>query len=108
MNNRLNYKTVKQCLDQIKKEELNFHKNYKIGIMIEDAGHINQYPKNSIVIFRTSDDGTVTLEMPLTLDEIKENRKKGSFISTYGTLICVPKNYVKELKTKLDFIKERR
>ena len=42
--------------------------------------------------------GRVTIESPLTQEEIEKQKAKGSLLTTVGTMIGVPRKYVEEIR----------
>jgi hypothetical protein len=42
--------------------------------------------------------GTVTVEIPLSREEIKKQKEKGSLLTTVGTIVGVPRTYVTEIR----------
>lgn len=42
--------------------------------------------------------GYITIERPFTQEEIDKQRAKGSLITTYGTMVCVPRKYLTEVR----------
>jgi len=76
----------------------------RIGIITADfPGHFPTYREGDVVLFHddcTPEGGTsktYTVERPLTREQISDRRKRGSRITTIGTTVWVPKNYVDEV-----------
>ena len=42
--------------------------------------------------------GRVTIESPLSQEDIDKQKAKGSLITTFGTMVSVPKKYVEEIR----------
>ncbi len=92
----LNLKRAKYCLEVMKRDGI--YRDQKIGKITEPFERMGPpYEKNDFVIFTDGGDKTVTIETPLTKEEIIKNRKEKSLISTFGTIINVPKKFVEEL-----------
>lgn len=41
--------------------------------------------------------GTITVEFPMDQDEIQKQRARGSFLSTFGTVVSVPRGHIREV-----------
>jgi len=94
------------------------YRGAKVGRIAEDCdGMLGGYREGQIVLFREelhpSDFqmrmgeymgmeqqpiGRVTIESPLTQEEIEKQRAKGSLLTTIGTMVGVPKGYVEEIR----------
>jgi len=93
------------CINIMKAENSLYCKDYKIGRLKKDlygmVGKVSGFPgytKGSIVLYRPgSVENEVTIEIPLSKDEITERKANNNFIRTIGTMVCVPKSYIGEL-----------
>lgn len=95
-------------------KEYGTYNDHKIGIMKEDVPTLTSMVsgfreglKGKLVLYReeySSDDGprrelgTVTVETPLSQEEIDKQKAKHSLITTMGTIVGVPKSYVEEVR----------
>ena len=83
----------------------------RIGRIAQDcSGMVSGYRAGQIVLFRKELDhelscarrprykGTLTIESPLTRDEIEKQRARGSLLTTVGTMVGVPEGYVEEIR----------
>ena len=88
-------KRTLDCLEVMREEgSLRDRKAGKINHRVDG---LIPYRVGQIVIYRTEPKGTVTIESALTQEQIKEEREKGSYISTIGTMVGVPARYVDEV-----------
>ena len=85
-------------------------KNSKIGIVTQNfPGQFPTHKKGEIVIYRDEilderyyspkerSDKTVTIEIPLSKEEIEKRESEGSGITTICTMAGVPKSYIEEV-----------
>ncbi len=91
-----NLERAEYCLEVMKRDGI--YRAQKIGKITETFERLGPlYKKDDFVIFTDEGDKTVTIETPLTKEEIIKNRKEKSLISTFGTIINVPRRFVEEL-----------
>lgn len=64
----------------------------RIGQVVNEWGY---YRNGDFVIVQGQDNGTCTVEMPMSAESIAENKAKGSLIETFLTIINVPSTRVK-------------
>ena len=50
-----------------------------------------------VVLFRRDDGKTVTVDQPMSDEEITYQQRKGSGLTTYNTCVGVPKDHVEEI-----------
>ncbi|MBR9683490.1 hypothetical protein GOV03_03030 [Candidatus Woesearchaeota archaeon] len=106
--------TAINCIEAMKENRT--YDNHKIGrIKVDHTGLT--YRKDQIVLFQeevspTDSEmclgeyqgieqkltGKVTIEGPMTLEEINKQRERRSLLTTVGTTIGVPRGYVEEIK----------
>ena len=85
---------ARQCIEAMK--ENGTLRNHMIGVVTHSfPGEFPTYHKGERVIFRDDGDNTVTVEKPMTMESINENRAKGSLNTTIGTMVNVPKRLIK-------------
>ncbi len=104
------------CIKRMKKE--GNYRREKIGIIAKTfPGDFSMRQEGDVILFRHHlfpDDseicmgeymgmeqkptGKVTIETPLTKEEIDKRRLEGSFITTIGTMTGVPLKYIHEVK----------
>jgi hypothetical protein len=106
----LDFRNAIYCIQEMRNSGI--YKEEKIGVISTDfpLGFGNAYKQGDIVLFRREftwpdyhfikpkPTKTVTVETPLSKEEISKNRKNHSLISTIGTIIGVPENYVREVQ----------
>ncbi len=77
-------------------------KDSKIGLIRETAPESLNHYKNEPIIFRDDyySKDTVTIEKPMDEKLLKEHKERNpkSLMNTHSTMVCVPKNYVIEIK----------
>lgn len=92
----LNLERAEYCLEVMKRDGI--YRAQKIGKITESFETMGPpYKKDDFVIFIDEGDKTVTIETPCTKEEIIKNKKEKSLISTFGTIINVPRRFVEEL-----------
>ena len=76
------------------------YQNHKIGIIVRHIDEtIFSYKPGDVVIFREENGSKrVTIEKPMSQRQIDEQRTRGSLLTTYETMVCVPLDYLKEVK----------
>jgi hypothetical protein len=104
--------TARNCIEAMK--ENGTYRSHKIGRVINPIGGMTSavsgfpvYQEGEIVIFRKESSpeeyrekhrDTLTVESPLSLEQINKNREEGSLITTIRTTVCVPEKYVEEIR----------
>lgn len=67
----------------------------EIGFITSDAPcTLNSYKNHPIFFSKSSYGDYYTIEEPMCKEELERQRKNGSFLSTVGTMVCVPKQYI--------------
>lgn len=90
------------------------YRGQKIGRLTQPTRTLNRYETGDIVLFREEifpepwqtdyrgiepkPTGRVTIETPMSPEWIEREKARGSLLTTIGTVIGVPKNYVEEIK----------
>ena len=96
----LNLKPILYCIKQQKKNKT-YNKNTKIGLIDKNATEscLDHYKKEP-VLFSTSiyDHDTVTIEKPMDKKWMEDQRKNGSLLTTYCTMVGVPQKYIMEIE----------
>lgn len=88
-------KETKSCIETMKK--IKTFRDHKIGVVVEDIPCLCGYKKGDIVLYRT-DEKTITVEKAMNKKWIEENLKSKNLNTTHSTVVCVPKEYVIDLK----------
>ena len=72
----------------------------KIGMLTEDfPDHLSCYKDEPILYSKSVyDEGTFTIEKPMDKKWLDEQKVKGSLLTTYCTMVCVPEKYIVEIK----------
>lgn len=87
---------AENCIRVMK--EWKTYNNHKIGRLCKPIqGLCITYEQDEIVIYRTEDDKTVTVETPMTPEELEARKDERSLITAYKTIVAVPKEYVQDI-----------
>ncbi len=75
-------------------------KEFKIGIIRStyETQTISGHRAGNVVLFRREDGDTCTIETPMSNAMIKEQRSRGSGLTTIGTCVGFPRRYIEEVK----------
>jgi len=97
------------CIN-VQKENGTYH-GARIGRIVQDCnGMVSGYRAGQIVLFKKEIDheissphkpkykGTLTIESPLSPEEIAREKRRPSLITTIGTMVGVPQGYVEEIR----------
>lgn len=88
---------ARHCIDEMKRNGT--FQGHRIGCLTQPChGEASSMFKGEIVLFRPDESGTLTIEYAMAPNAIEEQRKKGSLLTTMGTMVSVPAHYVKEIK----------
>ena len=92
------------CIAAMKKNGT--YRGHKIGrVARECTGMVGRYEVGRIVIYHENprefidDPRFLTIETPMTLEEIERQRTKRSLLTTAGCMVCVPPRYIEEVRT---------
>lgn len=75
-------------------------RNYRIGIIKSNFPHgctMGGTKPGDVVLFRTEDDVTCTIDTPMSDAWIAEQKANGSALTTTGTCVGVPLRYIEEI-----------
>lgn len=89
------------CRNHLKERgNLPDNKNMYIGRITKEIKDIVHYDEGEIVGYtlRQSKKGLLTVEKPHTPEEIKKRRSEGNMISTFKTIVGVPREYIEQIK----------
>jgi hypothetical protein len=102
------------CIEAMK--ENGTYRGEKIGIVQKDMDNLAHYKRGQVVIYReemTPSDGEmsmgeymgreqkprgiITVEIPMSSEDITKQRAKHSLLTTFGCTIRVPEKYIEEV-----------
>ena len=94
--------SLKQTLDCIKTMKgYSTYRDHKIGAVTKAlSGMVIGYPLGTVVIYseeKYGDGRTITIETAMTQEAIREQKAKGSLLTTVGTMVGVPRNLIRNL-----------
>jgi hypothetical protein len=95
----LDLKRTLDCLNVIKQEGGHKDREYRIGVIAKEAaGEVGSYGAGTIVLFYTSTyNPSLIVESAMNKEEIEQQKKDNSGLRTTGTMVGVPKSYVRDL-----------
>ena len=84
---------------ELHKERNGNREGYFVGEIVEETrGLALAYSAGEIVLCRAERTSkTLTLDRPLSIEAIDEEVARGSLITTIGTMVGVPRRYVREV-----------
>jgi hypothetical protein len=88
------------CIQAMKENKT--YRGEKIGVIRKPIKGINSFEQGEAVVYREGehlekDEKTLMIASPMTPEQIRENREKGSLITTYNSTVCVPREYVMDV-----------
>lgn len=84
------------CIQQQK--ENGTYNQAKIGRIKQDIKRLVDYITGEIVLFKKEESGDLTIEKPMSKEQIKAEQQKNSLITTICTMVSVPsKGYIEEI-----------
>lgn len=95
--------TIAQNCIKTQREYGTYH-GEKIGIVVKPcSGLVLEYSVGEVVLFTENEPmpntpRTITIETPLSQEEICRERARGSLLTTIGTIVSVPAHFVEEVR----------
>lgn len=90
------YKITRDCLRSMKAE--GFKTKYRVGFVIKDIVDLISYKEGRILLFQKSNySDDITVERAMTKEEMDYQKSRGSALRTTGTMVGVPRYYVKDI-----------
>jgi hypothetical protein len=78
------------------KKRFGKYRGEKIGMVRRDFLN-GFYKKGGVVLFTRDSDGFFSVEKPLSVNDMRKEKEKGSIVSSVGLVCGVPKSYVKRV-----------
>jgi hypothetical protein len=91
---------LNRALDSIAvKRRYSKYRGERVGRVVKDFCD-GFYKRGEVVLFRRDGDGFFSVEKPLSIWEMRREKRKGSVVSSVGLVCGVPKGYVGRVRRR--------
>lgn len=90
----MDFRAARRCINRMKRRGIYYGE--RIGVVTKEIPCLSHYPAGTVCLFRSGlKSSEVTVEKPMPYEVLRKRQIRSL---TWGTIVCVPAEYVTEVR----------